>query len=499
MSMQPIKTISDSESLSSVKEDIIARAAINQEGKVIFSSKAFRNLAHTRKTNAMAIFKFHDQRANNVSDIGPGIHKVTLNGNTEPHLFQFDWLTASDKQKYLIASHVEDRRGGPTIETLQEELDDLKRQLRRAENIARMGRWEWVVGEKTMDWSDEIYRIFGVEKHKFIPSLPALSEMLHEMDDDRVMQAFQRSVIAGGDYDMDFCIIRPDGEMRYIHCEGRAQRGRDGDVIALFGIMQDVTERILYEQELRTAKEQAERAYAAKTQFLANMSHELRTPLNAIIGFSEMMHQQLLGPIGNEKYLEYIGGILESGEHLLDIISDILDMSKIEAGKYELDLEEVPIAKTLGLVLQMIEGRAFEKDIKLTADDLGTDSLKIVGDRRAVMQIFLNILSNAVKFTPNGGKVSLSCDARAHDVVFKIVDTGIGIPANKLQSITNPFEQASSHYTRNHEGTGLGLAITKELVEMHGGTLGIESREGAGTSVTIKLPYQAKAVNFDPR
>ena len=489
--MHSFSPLSDSDSLDHVKEDIIARAAINEDGKILFSSKAFRSLAHTRKTNAMAVFKFHDKAPNSPQDIDNGIHKVTLNGNAEPHLFRFDWLTTSDQKKVLIASHVEDRRGGPTIESLQEELDDLKTQLRRAENIARMGRWEWVVGEKTMDWSDEIYRIFGVEKHKFEPSLPALNEMLDEMDSDRVMQAFQRSVIAGGHYDMDFCIIRPDGETRHIHCEGRAQRGRDGDVIALFGIMQDVTERVSYEQELRTAKEQAERAYAAKTQFLANMSHELRTPLNAIIGFSEMIHQQLLGPIGNEKYLEYIGGIRESGEHLLDIISDILDMSKIEAGKYDLDLEEVPVAKTLGLVIQMIEGRAFEKSITLNSDARGEESLKIVADRRAVMQIFLNILSNAVKFTPEGGAVTLSCEAREQDVLFRITDTGIGIPANKLQSITNPFEQASSHYTRDHEGTGLGLAITKELVEMHGGTLGIESTEGAGTAVTIKLPLRA--------
>ncbi|HRQ61440.1 MAG TPA: HAMP domain-containing sensor histidine kinase, partial [Alphaproteobacteria bacterium] len=253
-------------------------------------------------------------------------------------------------------------------------------------------------------------------------------------------------------------------------------------------IMQDMTERMVYETNLREAKEAAERAYSAKSQFLANMSHELRTPLNAIIGFSEMIERQLLGPIGTEKYLDYIAGIRESGEHLLDLISDILDMSKIEAGKYELDPEDVNVAKTLKLAVHMMQGRAHESGVKIITDAIAEDGPVIQADRRAFMQIILNILSNAIKFTNSGGSIWIEAENTAGDITVKVKDNGIGIPANKLNTITRPFEQASSSYARSHEGSGLGLAITKELVELHGGTLFIESTVDVGTCVSVKLP-----------
>jgi two-component system cell cycle sensor histidine kinase PleC len=252
--------------------------------------------------------------------------------------------------------------------------------------------------------------------------------------------------------------------------------------------MQDVTERTQHERELREAKDSAERAYAAKSQFLANMSHELRTPLNAIIGFSEMMQRQLLGPIGTEKYLDYIGGIRESGEHLLDLISDILDMSKIEAGKYELDIETFNMMKVLRLGAHMIEGRALDAQVKIISNISEDFDLDVVGDRRAVMQVILNILSNAVKFTEPGGEVRISESHDDCEIRVEIQDTGIGIPASKLRYVTEPFEQAANHFTRNHEGSGLGLAITKDLIELHGGALSIQSTVGVGTIVSFTIP-----------
>lgn len=365
-------------------------------------------------------------------------------------------------------------------------------QLDEAQAIGHMGHWRWAVGADSIEWSDEIYRIFGASRTDFLPTLDHVNAMLHRRDIGRLMQAFQRAIIEQNNYDMDFRIVRPDGEVRYVRCEGRCEKDEQDEVVALFGIMQDITERTLHEHALREAKEAAERAYAAKSQFLANMSHELRTPLNAIIGFSEMMQRQLLGPIGTEKYLDYINGIRESGEHLLDLISDILDMSKIEAGKYELDLEELNISKVIKLAVHMMEGRAQDARIKLTVDARNEDLL-IVADRRAVMQILLNLLSNAVKFTNPGGSVRVECTERDEHVSIRVTDTGIGIPANKIKCITRPFEQAASHYTRGHEGTGLGLAITKELTELHGGALHIESTVGIGTAVTIRLPYDAHA------
>lgn len=371
-----------------------------------------------------------------------------------------------------------------------------ERQLSEAEAIAKMGRWHWQVGEDDVFWSEEIYRIFNTSPQYFKPTIHNVNALLHRRDVGRMIQAFQRAIIEQNDYDMDFRIMLPNGGTRFVRCEGRCELDAEGDVVALYGIMQDITETMLHERDLREAKEAAERAYAAKSQFLANMSHELRTPLNAIIGFSEMMQRQLLGPIGTAKYLEYIGGIRESGEHLLDLISDILNMSKIEAGKYDLDLEELNLAKTIRLAIHMMEGRALEAAIKISAE-IENESLFIVADRRAVMQIMLNLLSNAVKFTESGGSVHVECLERQNYLSIKIHDTGIGIPANKLKTITRPFEQAASHYTRHHEGSGLGLAITKELVELHGGQLHIESTVGIGTIVTVRLPYDASQTRRD--
>ncbi|MGQ0526801.1 MAG: PAS domain-containing sensor histidine kinase [Alphaproteobacteria bacterium] len=365
-----------------------------------------------------------------------------------------------------------------------------EKQLQQAESIGRMGHWRWTLGVDAFEWSDELYRIFGVSK-SFKPSLETMAQLIHKRDMPRVHQAFQRAIIEENDYDMEFRALHPDGDARYIRCEGRCATNETGEVIALYGIMQDMTERMLYERDLKAAKEGAERANAAKTQFLANMSHELRTPLNAVIGFSDVMLKEMLGPVGNEKYVEYIQGIHKSGEHLLDLISDILDMSKMEAGKYELDLEAVNITKTVRLAAHMIEGKALDANVRLNFEGTMDDTLQIIADRRAVLQVMLNLLSNAVKFTKSGGKISIEMQTRGEFVLIKVSDNGIGIPANKLASITKPFEQVFSHYTRDHEGSGLGLAITKELVEMHGGSLQIESMLDVGTSVTVKLPFVA--------
>jgi two-component system cell cycle sensor histidine kinase PleC len=373
----------------------------------------------------------------------------------------------------------------------EDKLRHREQQLSEAESIGRMGHWHWKTGDDEISFSDEIYRIFGLERGNFHPSLDNFSEHIHRRDRGRLIQAFQRAILESNDYDMEFRVIRPDGEVRYVRCRGRCETDGEDEVIGLFGIMQDITERTLYEINLREAKESAERAYAAKSQFLANMSHELRTPLNAIIGFSEMMQSQLLGPIGTEKYLEYIDGIRESGEHLLDLISDILNMSRIEAGKYELDIEPVEPAAIIRLAMSMVESRAQEAGLKIDAF-VENEKRIIHADRRAVMQIVLNLLSNAVKFTQAGGQIQIDCLERENYISIKVSDTGIGIPANRLKSITRPFEQAASHFTRDHEGSGLGLAITKELTEMHGGMLHIESTVDVGTTVTVRLPYDAR-------
>ena len=237
-------------------------------------------------------------------------------------------------------------------------------------------------------------------------------------------------------------------------------------------------------------KTRAEEANQAKSKFLANMSHELRTPLNAIIGFSEIMEAAMFGPLGAEKYNEYSRDIRESGEYLLDVINDILDMSKIEAGGIRLTPEEIDLDSVLADCMRVVWQRANEKHLTLQSRVAPAIGLK--ADRRSLKQITLNLLSNAVKFTPDGGAVSVRGHVRAGKVTIAIEDSGIGIPKDALHKLGRPFEQVESQLTKRHQGSGLGLAIAKSLTELHGGAMRIHSRLGKGTMVVVRLPIEAK-------
>ena len=221
------------------------------------------------------------------------------------------------------------------------------------------------------------------------------------------------------------------------------------------------------------------------------MSHELRTPLNAIIGFSEIMESGMFGPLGAEKYTEYSRDIRESGEYLLDVINDILDMSKIEAGGIRLTPEAMALEPVLADCLRVVSTRAGEK--QLTLDAKVDPDIELSADRRALKQIALNLLSNAVKFTPDGGAVTVRGRRRGDTVTIAIADNGIGIPKDALRKLGRPFEQVESQLTKRHQGSGLGLAIAKSLVEMHGGVMRIRSKLGQGTMVVVRLPVQTRA------
>jgi two-component system cell cycle sensor histidine kinase PleC len=238
-------------------------------------------------------------------------------------------------------------------------------------------------------------------------------------------------------------------------------------------------------------KTRAEEANQAKSKFLANMSHELRTPLNAIIGFSEIMESRMFGPLGAEKYIEYSRDIRESGEYLLDVINDILDMSKIEAGGIWLSPETVELDSLLADCIRVVSTRAGEKRLAVKAEV--EPGIHLTADRRALKQITLNLLSNAVKFTPDGGAVIVQGRLRAGAVIIGIKDNGIGIPRQALQKLGRPFEQVESQLTKRHQGSGLGLAIAKSLTELHGGAMRIRSQLGRGTLVVVRLPAQATA------
>jgi two-component system cell cycle sensor histidine kinase PleC len=255
-------------------------------------------------------------------------------------------------------------------------------------------------------------------------------------------------------------------------------------------IFRDSTlERMRLEKALldsRVAQETAETSSRIKSEFLANMSHELRTPLNAVIGFSDVMQHQVKGPL-SPAYQEYAALINESGHHLLNLVSDILDLAKIEAGKFSIDPHPMDLIETVDLCLRLTQRRAEEGDIKLVRT-VQQDRLMLTADQRACKQILLNLLSNAVKFTRRGGTVEVIATAAGDRVCLKVRDTGIGIPADLLPRIGSAFEQASNDPMLAREGTGLGLALVKALVAQHGGSVSIESQENVGTTISIELP-----------
>ncbi|HAX92239.1 MAG TPA: hypothetical protein DCY07_08590 [Rhodospirillaceae bacterium] len=276
----------------------------------------------------------------------------------------------------------------------------------------------------------------------------------------------------------------------WVNMTGHAVRDTMGDIMHFECTMFDITERRGAELELMRTKEQADFANRSKSEFLANMSHELRTPLNAIIGFSEIIRDQLFGPVGQDQYIEYAGDIHDSGQLLLSLINDILDMSKIEAGKRDLAETVMGVEDIVRSVTRLVAARAKAGKVRLSMSVPPTLPF-FRAEERAFKQILTNLLTNAIKFTPEGGSVTLSADlGKNGEMIIAVQDTGIGMTPEEIPVALAPFGQIESALSRKNQGTGLGLPLTRALVELHGGTLGLESEVGKGTTITLTFPKE---------
>jgi two-component system cell cycle sensor histidine kinase PleC len=307
-----------------------------------------------------------------------------------------------------------------------------------------------------------------------------------ELADGRWVTLAERRTADGGHVVtcVDVTALKHQEEARRLN-EEQLQR-------AVVGLERSREEAAELAQKYAAEKVRAEAANRAKSEFLANMSHELRTPLNAINGFSEIMVGEMYGPVGDARYKTYAQDILSSGQHLLSLINDVLDMSKIEAGKMNLRFEPLRLDELAEDAIRLIKTRAETAGLQVSIDAPALPDVE--GDYRALKQVLLNLLSNAVKFTPRGGRVILKAEARrdamGERVKVSVIDTGIGIAPSDLARLARPFEQIESQQSKTQQGTGLGLALSKSLVEMHGGVLELESQPGVGTTVSFLLPVR---------
>ncbi len=307
-----------------------------------------------------------------------------------------------------------------------------------------------------------------------------------ELSDGRWVQISERSTAEGG-------LVVTAADITVLKTQEEVRRIKEGELRRVVVNLEQSQEQLSeLARKYEAEKIRAEAASQAKSDFLANMSHELRTPLNAINGFSEIMAGEMYGPVGDARYRDYARDILSSGQHLLALINDILDMSKIEAGKLHLRFEPVCLEELAEEALRLVRNRAEAAGLSLILDFV--DLPEVEADYRAVKQVLLNLLSNAIKFTPRGGRISIRGerreDALGERVRISIHDTGIGILPQDLERLARPFEQVESQHSKTTQGTGLGLALTKSLVEMHGGLLDLRSTPGQGTVASFALPVR---------
>jgi two-component system cell cycle sensor histidine kinase PleC len=307
-----------------------------------------------------------------------------------------------------------------------------------------------------------------------------------ELHDGRVLQLNERFTGDGG------TVVTAADVTAIRRQELERQRAADSLRVTVDQLEASQEKLSLLARKYEIAMTRAEAANQAKSEFLANMSHELRTPLNAINGFSEIMAGEMFGPLGDARYKGYAGDILKSGQHLLSLINDILDMAKIEAGKMTLHYEAVDLIEVCEDAIRLMRGKAMESGLALTLD--AGDLPEVEADYRGLKQVMLNLISNAVKFTPEGGSITVSVQPMTSGRIrIAVVDTGIGIAAEDLARLAQPFEQVEGQHSKTTQGTGLGLALTKSLIELHGGQMVMESKPGAGTTVSFDIPVRRPA------
>nr|WP_281384659.1 ATP-binding protein [Nitrospirillum iridis] len=370
-----------------------------------------------------------------------------------------------------------------------EAVEQEKERYELATAGSAVGIWDWHLGDGSLHLSAQALTLLR---------LPAgacgarrILGMIPRTERARVFSHVRTHLRLRQPFDLELPMVCADGQTRWFHGRGQGvwpQGVGDAKPSRLLGSLMDITVRKETDAQLARARHDAEMASRSKTAFLASMSHELRTPLNAIIGFSELITEQTYGPVGDPRYAEYAEDIRVSGLHLLELVNNILDVARMEAGRFELEDKVVDIAAEIAVAVRQIQAGNLKRQLDITVSP-GATGLHAMLDPTALRQVLLNLLGNAVKFTPDGGQVTVTGEIRQDGVALSVADTGPGISRYVLDHLgTQPFLQAEPSLRRRHGGSGLGLFIVRRLMDLHGGTLSVECPPGGGTRVTVVFP-----------
>ena len=392
--------------------------------------------------------------------------------------------------------------------TNEAEIKKRTQQLIEAQQLAHIGSWEWDIKTNKIEWSDELYRIFGLEPQEFEANYETFLKYIHPEDKEYVNNIIQQAYKDHKSFSFFHRIILRDGTLRTLSGKGNVFADSNGNIIRMTGTAQDITKQKQAEEQailLIEGKNKAERAALvaeetakSKQQFLSNMSHEIRTPMNAIIGFTKVLLETDL----SKKQKEYLNAIKESGDCLIALINDILDFAKVNAGKIEYEHTPFRLNTVINSALLLFDVKIKENNLELIKHYDDSIPEVLMGDPIRLRQIILNLISNAVKFTPKGSiTVNVQLvkeDAENATVKFSVIDTGIGISENKIEKIFDSFQQETSKTTRLFGGTGLGLAIVKQLVEGQHGEITVKSKVGEGSSFSIIMSFKKTKIKIEP-
>jgi PAS domain S-box-containing protein len=366
-------------------------------------------------------------------------------------------------------------------------LHDREQRLNLALSAGALGSWEYELASGRVIWSSTLERIHGLEPGTFGGTFEDYKKDIHPEDVDYVLGTIAKSSQGDVPHTLEYRIVWPSGEVRWLNASGRLFRDPDGTPVRMMGVCTDITERKMAERLIERAREEAEGANRAKSEFLAAMSHELRTPLNAIGGYLDLLDLGLHGPVTDAQRAAY-GSIKRNQTHLLSVINDLLNFAQLDAGKVKYDVAPIDVGAALREMQPLLEPHAHAREVSFTLN-IATSSPRALADQDRLSQILLNLVNNAAKFTDAGGSVRIESGWNDRAATIDVIDTGCGIPEDKLESIFDPFVQVDRKNPRVREkGVGLGLAIARDLARGMGGDLTVTSEVGAGSTFRVHLP-----------